>query len=135
MQSEMKEWLAKSSKVFAENSLVTGTIIEVRPKEVMVDIGYKSEGLISMDEFPDPSVAQVGNEIEVLLERLEDDHGMVVLSRSKAELKKELGEDRGRLQRRRDDPRQGDQESQRRPDGGYRRRSVSSRITNRSHSA
>jgi len=88
MQSEMKEWLAKSSKTFAENSLVTGTIIEVRPKEVVVDIGYKSEGIISMDEFPDSSIAQVGTEVEVLLERLEDDNGMVVLSRSKAELKK-----------------------------------------------
>lgn len=84
----MKEWLAKSSKTFAENSLVTGTIIEVRPKEVVVDIGYKSEGIISMDEFPDSSIAQVGTEVEVLLERLEDDNGMVVLSRSKAELKK-----------------------------------------------
>ena len=84
----MKEWLAKSSKSFAENSIVTGKIIEVRPKEVLVDIGYKSEGIIPMDEFIDPSVATVGAEIEVLLERLENDQGMIVLSRSKAELKK-----------------------------------------------
>jgi len=88
MQSEMKEWLAKSSKQFAENSLVTGTIIELRSKEVIVDIGYKSEGVISLDEFPDKTVAAIGNEIEVLLERLEDDHGMVVLSHAKAEMKK-----------------------------------------------
>ncbi len=88
MQSQMKEWLARSSKRFAENSLVTGKIIEVRPKEVVVDIGYKSEGIIPIDEFPDPSQATMGAEVEVFLERLEDDHGMVVLSRSKAELKK-----------------------------------------------
>lgn len=84
----MKEWLEKSSRNFIENSLVRGTVIEVRSKELVVDIGYKSEGIISLDEFPDPSIAVVGSEVEVLLERLEDDHGMVVLSHSKAELKK-----------------------------------------------
>lgn len=88
MQSEMKEWLAKSSRSFAPNSLVTGKIIEVRPHEVVVDIGYKSEGIIAIDDFPDPAEAVIGAQIEVLLERLEDDHGMVILSRSKAELKK-----------------------------------------------
>jgi small subunit ribosomal protein S1 len=84
----MKEWLAKSTKTFAPNTLVTGSIVEVRNKDVLVDIGYKSEGIISSEEFPDPSVLTVGNEIEVLLERLEDDEGMVVLSFTKAELKK-----------------------------------------------
>ncbi len=84
----MKEWLEKSSRTFKENSLVKGTILEVRSKDVLVDIGYKSEGIISLHEFVDPAVATVGNEIEVLLERFEDDHGMVVLSFSKAEMKK-----------------------------------------------
>ncbi|MBI4027988.1 MAG: 30S ribosomal protein S1 [Verrucomicrobia bacterium] len=88
MQAQMKEWLSKSTKKFVENSLVQGKIIEARPREVVVDIGYKSEGIISLDEFVDPSTAAVGAEIEVLLERLEDDNGMVVLSYSKAELKK-----------------------------------------------
>ena len=88
MKSEMKDWLAKQTKTFAEQSLVKGTIIEVRPKDVLVDIGYKSEGLISLDEFPDPATAAIGNEIEVLLERFEDHDGMVQLSYAKAELKK-----------------------------------------------
>jgi len=88
MQSQMKEWLAKSTKKFAENSLVSGKVIEVRPKEVVVDIGYKSEGIIPLNEFPDPSMAAMGTEVEVLLERLEDDNGMVQLSYSKAEIKK-----------------------------------------------
>ena len=88
MQSQMKEWLEKSSRSFVENSIVKGKIIEARPKEVVVDIGYKSEGIISLDEFVDPSKAIVGAEVEVLLERLENDHGMIVLSHSKAELKK-----------------------------------------------
>lgn len=84
----MKEWLEKTSKSFVANSLVTGKIIEIRPKDVVVDIGYKSEGIIALDEFPDPSAVVLGAEIEVLLERLEDDDGMVILSRSKAELRK-----------------------------------------------
>jgi small subunit ribosomal protein S1 len=88
MQSEIKEWLDQSSKKFSENSLVTGTVIEKRPKEAIVDIGYKSEGIISLDEFPEPEAVNIGDQIEVLLERLEDDSGMVVLSRSKAEMKK-----------------------------------------------
>jgi small subunit ribosomal protein S1 len=88
MQAQMKEWLAKSTKKFAPNTLVTGKIIEVRSKEVVVDIGYKSEGIISLDEFPDKTLAALGSDVEVLLERLEDDHGMVVLSHAKAEQKK-----------------------------------------------
>src|SRR5919108_1388677 len=73
---------------FAAGNIVKGTIIEVRPKEVLVDIGYKSEGVISGGEFEDIKAVKVGDEIDVLIEKLEDKEGMVVLSREKAELKK-----------------------------------------------
>lgn len=66
-----------------ENSIVRGTIIEVRPQVVVVDIGAKSEGIIPISEFEDEEFA-VGDEIEVLLEKLENDEGMVVLSKEKA---------------------------------------------------
>lgn len=66
-----------------ENSIVRGTIIEIRPQVVVVDIGAKSEGIIPISEFEDEEFA-VGDEIEVLLERLENDEGMVVLSKEKA---------------------------------------------------
>lgn len=66
-----------------ENSIVRGTIIEIRPQVVVVDIGAKSEGIIPVSEFEDEEFA-VGDEIEVLLERLENDEGMVVLSKEKA---------------------------------------------------
>ena len=79
----------KQSQVrFAPGEIVKGTIIEVRSKEVLVDIGYKSEGVISGNEFEDIKVVKVGDEIDVLIEKLEDKEGMVVLSKEKAEFKK-----------------------------------------------
>src|SRR6266576_222174 len=73
---------------FAAGNIVKGTIIEVRPKEVLVDIGYKSEGVIGGNEFDDIKAMKVGDEIDVLIEKLEDKEGMVVLSKEKAEFKK-----------------------------------------------
>src|SRR5213595_1543986 len=73
---------------FAAGNIVKGNIIEVRPKEVLVDIGYKSEGAISGNEFDDIKTVKVGDEIDVLIEKLEDKDGMVVLSKEKAEFKK-----------------------------------------------
>jgi len=66
-----------------ENSIVRGTLIEIRPQVVVVDIGAKSEGIIPISEFEDEEFA-VGDEIEVLLEKLENEEGMVVLSKEKA---------------------------------------------------
>ena len=73
---------------FAAGEIVKGKIIEVRPKEVLVDIGYKSEGVIPAMEFQDIKTLKVGDEIDVLIEKLEDKDGMVVLSHEKAEFKK-----------------------------------------------
>ena len=84
----MEEALKHSNMRFAAGEIVKGTVIEVRPKEVMVDIGYKSEGVISGGEFDDIKAVKVGDEIDVLIEKLEDKEGMVVLSREKDEFKK-----------------------------------------------
>ena len=84
---EMKELLAKSMRDFKEGSIVKGTILEIRPREVLVDIGYKSEGAIPGSEFDDLENLQVGDEVEVLLCRLENDDGMVVLSKERAAAK------------------------------------------------
>jgi small subunit ribosomal protein S1 len=84
----MEEALRQSGKLpFAAGNIVKGTIIEVRPKEVLVDIGYKSEGVISANEFEDIKTVKVGDQIDVLIEKLEDKEGMVVLSKEKAEFK------------------------------------------------
>lgn len=71
-----------------EGSIVKGIVIEVRSNEVIVDIGGKSEGVIPIVEFIDIDDLQVGLEIEVYLEKLEDRFGSPVLSFDKAEQKK-----------------------------------------------
>ena len=71
-------------KSFSEGSIVKGRVLQKRTNEILVDIGYKSEGVISLSEFEDGEVLDVGTEVEVLLERLENDEGMVVLSKEKA---------------------------------------------------
>jgi small subunit ribosomal protein S1 len=84
----MEEALKGSAVGFSPGQIVKGKIIEVRPKEVLVDVGYKSEGTISGNEFDDIKAVKVGDEIDVLIEKLEDKDGMVVLSKEKAEFKK-----------------------------------------------
>ena len=83
----MKDLIANTFRDFKEGSIVKGRILEVRPREVLVDIGYKSEGTISLSEFDDAEDVQVGDEVEVLLCRLENDEGMVILSKEKAAYK------------------------------------------------
>src|ERR1700681_3782411 len=80
----MQDLLAQSDREFKESSIVKGRILEIRSREVLVDIGYKSEGVIPSAEFEDIESMEVGDEVEVLLERLENDEGMVVLSKEKA---------------------------------------------------
>ncbi len=76
--------LSQSMQNFKEGTIVKGRIIERRPREVMVDIGYKSEGAIDLNEFSSSDDLAIGQEIEVLLERLENEDGQVILSRQKA---------------------------------------------------
>src|SRR5215469_4301309 len=84
----MEQALKQGSKLVTQGEIVKGTIIEVRPKEVLVDIGYKSEGVVPNNEFLEPDAIKVGNEIDVLIEKLENKEGTVVLSHEKAEFKK-----------------------------------------------
>lgn len=84
------EELLQSSEIdnLVEGSIIKGTIIEIRPNEVVVDIGGKSEGIINANEFVDVSELQVGSEIDVFLEKIEDREGNPVISYDKAEQKK-----------------------------------------------
>jgi small subunit ribosomal protein S1 len=84
VMTEMQELIAKSLRDFKEGSIVKGRVLEIRPREVLVDIGYKSEGVIPASEFDDMGDVEVGDEVEVLLEKLENEDGMVVLSKEKA---------------------------------------------------
>jgi small subunit ribosomal protein S1 len=79
----LADLIAGSFRELSEGSIVKGRILEIKPQVVLVDIGYKSEGAIPSNEFEDEDI-QIGDEVEVLLERLENDEGMVVLSKEKA---------------------------------------------------
>lgn len=84
-QTKMAAMYADTLKDFTEGSIVTGKVLEFHDNDVLVDIGYKSEGLIPRHEFKNIEELNEGDEVEVLLEQLEDDEGMVVLSKQRAE--------------------------------------------------
>ncbi|MBI3087789.1 MAG: 30S ribosomal protein S1 [Candidatus Omnitrophica bacterium] len=79
---------AQSLRQIKEGQLAKGRIIALSPQEVVIDIGYKSEGSIPRSEFPDAAGLKVGDEVEVLIESVEDEQGMVQLSKSKADRQK-----------------------------------------------
>jgi small subunit ribosomal protein S1 len=84
----MEEAFAKSQTSFSADQIVEGTVIEVRSKEVVVDIGYKSEGTVPLNEFGEDNKPDIGSRIEVLIEVLENREGQVELSHERAEFKK-----------------------------------------------
>ena len=77
-----------SFKNLQEGQIIRGRVLAITPSEVIVDIGYKSEGIIPLSEFTDFSgqvTIKQGDPVDVLLERTEDQNGYVVLSKDKAE--------------------------------------------------
>lgn len=66
-------------------SILKGRIVEITKDHVVVDVGLKSEGLVPIGEFSDPSQLFLDSQVEVLLDQAEDDNGQIVLSREKAE--------------------------------------------------
>jgi len=82
---QMSQMYEETLKTFTEGSIIPGKVLEVRGDGVLVDIGYKSEGMIHASEFPDITAVHPGDVFNVLLEGIEDDEGMVMLSKSRAE--------------------------------------------------
>jgi|TARA_B100001105_G_scaffold78689_1_gene62300 small subunit ribosomal protein S1 len=82
----MEEAMAQSQPSFAAGQIVKGTVIEIRQKEVMIDIGYKSEGSVPVNEFEDHDEEELklGDMVDVQILRLEDRDGMVELSHEQA---------------------------------------------------
>ena len=85
MNSQFAELYEKSIRVYEEGDIVKGTIVAVRSREVVIDIGYKSEGILPLDEFSNPSEVTVGMELDVLFETFLDAEGIVVVSKRKAD--------------------------------------------------
>jgi len=85
----MEELLQESKiELLKEGSVISGTIMEIRPTEVVIDFGGKAEGTIPAHEFLDLGELEIGSDLEVYLERLEDRDGNPQLSFDKAEQKK-----------------------------------------------
>lgn len=75
-------------KVFEENSLLTGTVVGLTNTDVVINIGFKSDGLISLNEFRDLQGLKIGDEVEVLVVEKEDRDGNLHLSRKQARQKR-----------------------------------------------
>ena len=87
-EEQMNEMMAlydESISGIQEGQIVKGTIVSTGESEVMIDIGFKSEGAVPLREFNDLSAIEIGQEIEVFLENVEDQEGQVVLSKQKAD--------------------------------------------------
>ncbi|MFO0851924.1 MAG: 30S ribosomal protein S1 [Gemmataceae bacterium] len=87
-------WLTAEPQVFESNKIVQGRVLEIRGDDVVIDIGYKSEGVIKYEEWKDEAGDYVnppkpGDTIEVLLENAEDESGTISLSYRKAKRQKE----------------------------------------------
>jgi small subunit ribosomal protein S1 len=84
-EESMADWFTRGVNDIQEGEVVHGRVVEVRDSEVLVDIGYKSEGTIPIEEFRHGTLPKAGEEIEVYLESKEDNEGLIVLSKDKAD--------------------------------------------------
>lgn len=68
-----------------EGEIIKGRVLDITREDVIVDVGFKSEGIISLNEFTEPINIRVGDQIEVYLESVEDQNGQLILSKQKAD--------------------------------------------------
>ena len=91
--NDITSWLPAEEQVYESNKIVQGKVLEIRGDAVVIDIGYKSEGLVGLDEWRDEdgigTAPKVGDSVEVLLETLEGEDGTILLSYRKAKRQKE----------------------------------------------
>ena len=82
-KTEMEQLYNQSIKIIRENQVVRGKIVSIKTKEVLVDVGFKSEGIVAINEFSQTDL-EVGKELEFFVESVENDAGIIGLSREKA---------------------------------------------------
>ena len=81
----MQEFYERDVKTFKEGEIIVGRVLRVGKDSVLVDVGFKSEGEVNINEFPDRGKnLKEGDEIEIFLEKTEDNEGQIVLSKDKA---------------------------------------------------
>jgi small subunit ribosomal protein S1 len=85
IQTQLQEEYLKSLEQLEEGQLVDGSVIQVTPEQVFIDVGYKSEGKIPIAEFTE--IPKVGDVVSVILITKENKHGEVIVSKQKADVK------------------------------------------------
>lgn len=93
VEREMMEYFESEQQDYAQGEIIEGRIVEVNDEWALIDVGFKSEGTVNVNEWgPDEDPPKVGDIVEVLIEELEDEHGaaddpygMIALSKEKAE--------------------------------------------------
>ncbi|MEN8228608.1 MAG: 30S ribosomal protein S1 [Bacteroidota bacterium] len=83
-QASFEKMYSETLSTIAENEVIDGTLISMNKREVVINIGYKSEGVISLSEFRYDPDLKVGDKVEVYVESQEDKKGQLVLSHKKA---------------------------------------------------
>ncbi|HNX91760.1 MAG TPA: S1 RNA-binding domain-containing protein, partial [Candidatus Omnitrophota bacterium] len=84
VNSELASLYEQSISDIKEGAIIEGTVVQLGDKDILVDIGYKSEGLVHKSEIFEPESLKIGSKIDVYVETKENDNGMVVLSHEKA---------------------------------------------------
>jgi small subunit ribosomal protein S1 len=90
-EQSFSELFESSVKELNVGDVVEGTVVQVNPDSVIVDVGYKSEGIIALSEFAEEggkATVKVGDKIDVLFERRENENGLIGLSKEKADRQK-----------------------------------------------
>jgi small subunit ribosomal protein S1 len=92
--TEIAKWIGTDQTVFDTNKIVSGRVRDIRGEDVLIDIGYKSEGIVKIDEWKEegvdpPNYPKIGDTVQVLLETVEDENGVISLSYRKAKRQKE----------------------------------------------
>jgi small subunit ribosomal protein S1 len=84
--AEMEESYTKTLKTINENEIITGAVVSITSSDVVLNVGFKSDGLVSLTEFRDIEDLKVGDEVEVYVVSTENAKGQLELSRKKAKL-------------------------------------------------
>lgn len=86
---QLRSLMEGTLRDIGENQITTGRVISVNDREVVVDIGFKAEGIIPIQEFEEEELPELGSEVDVYLDILEDEEGQLILSKKKADFMKQ----------------------------------------------
>ena len=85
ISEDVKEKYFETFSDITEHQVISGRVIGINEKEILVDIGFKSEGIIERTEFEGGTLPEIGTKIDVYIDRIEDRKGHTILSKSKAD--------------------------------------------------